>query len=241
MLFSILRSEPNHVRLDTGGIAARFKVALCASACIPVSRLPSKIVRAIVNAGTFLKKCLRQEKEWTKGSAALTDRSGRGARPSCLCGAVITERLAKPSWRRRHILESHRPAIIARPIAAGILCNTITATKRPDTTTGGVGTDVACRRKANGGDEDDRAEEREHAHCERRNLSVGTISWGRIDLRQGVLKYLSWLWNFFLDLYMVNNGVKDTTAQFPCELWKGVWREVNCQNSQWSYGTPGTR
>jgi len=63
MLLSILCSEPNHVRLDTGGIAAGFKVALCASACIPVSRLPSKIGRAIVNAGTFLKKCLRQEKE----------------------------------------------------------------------------------------------------------------------------------------------------------------------------------
>ena len=56
MLFSILCSEPNHVRLDTGGIVPGSKVAPCASACIPLSRLPSKIGRPIINAGTFLKK-----------------------------------------------------------------------------------------------------------------------------------------------------------------------------------------
>jgi hypothetical protein len=40
---------------------------------------------------------------------------------------------------------------------------------------------------------------------------------------QSVLKYFSWLCKvFFLDVYMVNNDVKDATAQFPCELWKGV-------------------
>ena len=53
MLFSILCSEPNHVRLDTGGIVPGSKVAPCASACIPLSRLPSKIGRPIINAGTF--------------------------------------------------------------------------------------------------------------------------------------------------------------------------------------------
>ena len=56
MLFAILCSKPNHIRLDTGGIVAGSKVAPCASACIPLSRLPSKIGRAIINAGTFLKK-----------------------------------------------------------------------------------------------------------------------------------------------------------------------------------------
>ena len=63
MLFSILCSKPNHVRLDAGGIVAGFKVAPCASACIPLSRLPSKIGRAIINASAFFLKRLRQENE----------------------------------------------------------------------------------------------------------------------------------------------------------------------------------
>ena len=56
MLFAILCSKPNHVRLDTGGIIPGSKVAPCASACIPLSRLPSKIGRAIINASAFFLK-----------------------------------------------------------------------------------------------------------------------------------------------------------------------------------------
>ena len=49
MVFPVLRGEPNHVGPNTSGIVTSFNVAPHASACIPASRQPVKVIRAIIN------------------------------------------------------------------------------------------------------------------------------------------------------------------------------------------------
>ena len=49
MVFPVFRGEPNYVGPNTSGIVTSFDVAPHASACIPASRQPVKVSRAIIN------------------------------------------------------------------------------------------------------------------------------------------------------------------------------------------------